>query len=67
MGEYVGSIIKGVRLIQSEGQAKLYFTPSIEKQTDQSGPSLPRGNDPSQPHRLTFIEVVEPGLYTGGQ
>ena len=35
-----GSMVKGARLIQSEGQAKLYFAPSIENQTDRPGPSL---------------------------
>ena len=33
-------MIKGARLIQSEGQAKLYFAPSIKNQTEPSGPHL---------------------------
>ena len=35
-----GSMIKGVRMTHSESQAKLYFVPSIENQTDPPGPSL---------------------------
>ena len=33
-------MIKGARLIQSEGQAKLYFAPSIKNLTERSGPHL---------------------------
>ena len=35
-----GSVIKGVRLIQSEGQGKLYFAPSIKNLTERSGTHL---------------------------
>ena len=57
------SVIKGARLIQSEGQAKLYFAPSIENQTGWSGCLLQRGES-SLPYRLAFKgkgHVVGPG------
>lgn len=40
LGFLLRSMIKGMRLMQSKGQAKLYFAPSIKNQTDQSGLSL---------------------------
>uniref|UniRef100_A0A8C7AZ45 Plakophilin 4 n=1 Tax=Neovison vison TaxID=452646 RepID=A0A8C7AZ45_NEOVI len=47
----LGSVIKGTRLIQSEGQAKLYFAPSIMNRTDRSGLSFIKDDnfDPGVP------------------
>ena len=59
-----GSMIKGARLIQSEGQAKLYFVPSIKNLTERSGPHLLQEGDPSLFHNLAFKgkgHVVGPG------
>ena len=49
-----GSVIKGARLIQSEGQAKLYFTSRIKNQTGRPGLHLLQEGDPSLFHRLAF-------------
>ena len=66
-----GSVIKGARLIQSEGQAKLYFAPSIknqtDRQTDRLGLPLPlteRATPPCFPDNFYRTKAMWLGLAT---